>query len=130
MSLDHEIIAPGRVVVHELVVSVQGADASGRFGIRVGHEDFMTVLVPCVLVIRDEHERDSCAAVDGGVLLLEDGRISIVTSDAAVAARLDEVANRAAEMLAARKEKEKTARSGFAELETSLMRELRKAEKR
>lgn len=130
MTLDLEIIAPDRVVAHRRVVAVQAADASGRFGIRLGHEDFMTVLTPCVMVIREEDGHESYAALDGGVMVLESGRISIVTRDAVLAARLDEVADRAAEMLKSRSEREKSARSGFAELETSLMRELRKAEQR
>jgi len=130
VTLDLEIIAPGRVVAHRRVIAVQAADASGRFGIWRGHEDFMTVLIPCVMLIREEDGEESYAAVDGGVMLLEGGRISIATRDAVLAARLDEVADKAAEMLRARKEKEKSARSGFAELETSLMRELRKAGQR
>ena len=44
--------------------------------------------------------RESFAAVDGGVLLLEGGRISVVTRDAVVAERLEDVADEAAAMLA------------------------------
>ncbi len=73
---------------------------------------------------------ESFAAVDGGVLLLENGKISVATRDAVIAERLEDVADQAAAMLAARKDKEQAARAGFAELETSLLRELRKAEKR
>jgi F-type H+-transporting ATPase subunit epsilon len=125
--LELEIMAPDQVVAQARVVAVQAADASGRFGIRPGHENFLTVLVPCVLRYRTEDGRESYAAVDGGVLLLEDQRLSIVTRDAVIAERLDRVADAAAAMLAARKQKEHTARAGFAELETSLLRELRKA---
>ena len=57
-------------------------------------------------------------------------RISVATRDAVVADRLEEVADQAAAMLDARKGKEQAARAGFAELETSLLRELRKAEER
>ncbi len=128
MSLDLEIIAPDRMIVHRRVVALQAADASGRFGIRPGHEDFLTVLVPCVLRYRGEDGRESFAAVDGGVLLVEGGRISVATRDAVLAEGLDEVADKAAAMLDARKGKEKAARTGFAELEASLLRELRKAE--
>lgn len=130
MSLDLEIIAPDRVIALRRVVALQAADASGRFGVWPGHENFLTVLIPCVLRYRAENGRESFAAVDGGVLLLEDGRISVVTRDAVVAERLDEVADKAAAMLDARKDKEQASHSGFAELETSLLRELRKAEQR
>ncbi len=130
MSLTLQIIAPDQTIVDCSVSALQASDASGRFGIWPGHEDFLTVLVPCVLRYRAEDGRDSFAAVDGGVLLLEDGRISVVTRDAVVAGRLDDVADEAAAMLGARKEKEEAARAGFAELKTSLLRELRAAEQR
>jgi F-type H+-transporting ATPase subunit epsilon len=130
VSLDLEIIAPDRLVVHSRVVALQAADASGRFGIWPGHENFLTVLVPCVLRSRTEDGLESFAAVDGGVLLLEDGRISIATRDAVVAERLEDVADRAAAMLLARKDREQAARTGFVELQTSLLRELREAEQR
>jgi F-type H+-transporting ATPase subunit epsilon len=130
VTLDLEIIAPHRVIAEARVVALQAADASGQFGIRPGHESFLTVLIPCVLRFRAEDGRESFAAVDGGVLILENGRVSVATRDAVVADRLDEVADKAAAMLDARKDKEQAARAGFAELEISLMRELRKAERR
>jgi F-type H+-transporting ATPase subunit epsilon len=127
VSLELEILAPGQVILETRAVSVQAADATGRFGLRSGHEDFLTVLVPCVVRYRMENGQERYAAVDGGVLLLEGGRVAIVTRDAVVSDRLDQVADAAAAMLALRKEREQAARSGFAELETSLVRELRKA---
>jgi F-type H+-transporting ATPase subunit epsilon len=127
MSLELEILAPDHPVVRDRIVSVQAADASGRFGLRSGHEDFITVLVPCVVRYQLEDGAERFAAVDGGVLLLEAERISIATRDAVVAEHLGQVADAAAAMLAARREKEQAARSGFAELEITLLRELRKA---
>ncbi|MHB1556877.1 MAG: F0F1 ATP synthase subunit epsilon [Isosphaeraceae bacterium] len=130
MSLELEILAPDRVLLKARVVSIQAADASGRFGLRSGHEDFLTVLVPCVLRFRPEGGAERFAAVDGGVLLLEQGQVAIATRDAVIADRLDQVADAAAAMLEARRQAELSARSGFAELETALIRELRKAVQR
>ena len=130
MSIELEILAPDRVVLRTRVVSLQAGDASGRFGLKTGHEDFLTVLVPCVVRFHGENGEEGFGAVDGGVLLLEEGRISIVTRDAVIAERLDQVTDAAAAMLKARKQKEQAARSGFAELETTLVREMRKAVER
>ncbi len=130
MSLELEILAPDRVLLTARVVAIQAADASGRFGLRSGHEDFLTVLVPCVLRFSPEDGDERFAAVDGGVLLLERGRVAITTRDAVIADRLDQVADAAAAMLEARRQAELSARSGFAELETALIRELRKAVQR
>jgi F-type H+-transporting ATPase subunit epsilon len=130
VSLELEILVPDRMIVRTQVVALQAADARGWFGLRTGHEDFLTVLVPCVVRYQTAEGPERFAAVDGGVLALEGGRIAIVTRDAVLAERLDRVADAAAAMLQARKEKEQAARSGFADLETTLVRELRKAVER
>ena len=100
------------------VEALQAADASGRFGLWPNHERFLTILVPCVLTYREEGGRTSFAAVDGGVLLSEQNRVSVVTRDAVVAPRLEEVADAAAAMLRTRREQERAARAAFAELES------------
>ena len=64
------------------------------------------------------------------MLLVEEDRVSVVTREAVIADRLEEVADAAAAMLEARRQQEQTARAEFAELQASLLRELRKVEKR
>jgi len=130
VSLDLEILVPDGVVVRVPVVSVQAADESGRFGLLPNHEAFFTLLVPCVLLYREESGRERYAAVDGGVLLLEGNRVSVAAHEAVVADRLEDVADAAATMLRTRKAEERTARAEFAELQFSLFRELGKVEKR
>lgn len=127
MSMELVILAPDHVVIETRVVSIQASDASGSFGIRNGHEDFLTVLVPCVFRFQPESGTERFAAVDGGVLMVERGRISVTTRDAVVADRIEQVADAASSMLAARRGKESSARSAFAELESTLLRELGKA---
>jgi len=129
MKLELEILVPDGVVLHTHVASLQAADASGRFGILEGHEKFVTLLAPCVFSHRDDQGKEQYVAVDGGALLLEGNRVSVVTREAVTAARLEEVADAAAAMLAARQSKERSARTEFAELQISLLRELRKVEK-
>jgi alternate F1F0 ATPase F1 subunit epsilon len=130
MSLDLEILAPDGVVLRTQVESLNAADASGRFGLLTGHESFVTLLAPCVLFLRGDRGREQYAAVDGGTLLLESNRVSVVTREAVTAERLEEVADVAARMLATRRSREHSARTEFAELQISLLQELRKAEKR
>jgi F-type H+-transporting ATPase subunit epsilon len=130
MSLDLEVLVPDGVAVQARVVSVRAADASGQFGLLPGHEAFLTLLVPCVLSFREENGRERYTAADGGVLVVEKERVSVVTREAVTADRLEEVADAAAAMLEARRRTEQTARAEFAELQSSLLRELRKVEKR
>jgi alternate F1F0 ATPase F1 subunit epsilon len=80
------------------------------------------------LTYRTGDGQERYVAVDGGVLVLEDDRVSVVTRDAVCAERLEEVGDAAAAMLAARQAAERTARAAFAELEASLLRELSRVE--
>jgi len=125
-----EILVPDGVVLDTPIRGLRAADASGLFDLWPNHEDFATLLVPCVLSYRDEEDREHYAAVDGGVLVLQRGQVSVGTREAVLADRIEEVADAAAAMLAARRQKERTAREEFAELQSSLLREMHKAEKR
>ena len=126
MSLELEFLTPGGIALRTRAVSVQAADASGRFGLRPGREDFLTALVPCVVSIRDESGRESYAAVDGGILLLERGRVSVVSREVVLSDRLDEVAGRAEDLVRARRKREGAGRQALNELEASLLRQLRR----
>jgi F-type H+-transporting ATPase subunit epsilon len=130
MSMELEILVPDGVVVHTRVEALRAADASGHFGLLPRHETFVTLLVPCLLSYREATGRECYAAADGGVLFLESARASLVTREAVVAERLEEVADAAATMLRNRQERERAARTEFAELQTSLLRELQKVERK
>jgi F-type H+-transporting ATPase subunit epsilon len=123
-----QILVPDAVVLDTPVTGVQAADATGRFGLRAGHERFVTVLVPSLLTYTTG-EGERYAAVDGGVLLLEGDRVSVVTREAVLADRLEDVAERAAAILNARKREERRARAEFNELQTVLVKQLAQAAK-
>jgi F-type H+-transporting ATPase subunit epsilon len=124
MTLGLVILVPDAVVLDTRVSGVQAADATGRFGLRPGHEPFVTVLVPSLLVYTDETGTERYAAVDGGVLLLEGDRVSVVTREAALADRLDDMADRAAAILDVRQRQERKAHAEFDELQIALVKQL------
>ena len=124
-----EILVPDGAVVQTPISGLQAVDASGCFGIWPNHEAFLTLLVPCILAYREPAGEKKYAAVDGGVLLGQQNRVSLVTREAVLADRLEDVADRAAAMLKERRHLEKTAQVEFAELQTILVRELRKVER-
>jgi len=129
VSLHLEILVPDGTVLDTTISAIQAADASGRFGLLPAHESLLTVLAPCMVVYRDENGVEHYAAVDGGVLLLEEGRVAIITSDAVTADRVEDVAKAVQAMLEERRQQEHSARTAFAELESSLLRELGKVER-
>jgi F-type H+-transporting ATPase subunit epsilon len=124
VTLGLEIVVPDAVVLAARVTGVQAADGTGRFGLRPGHEPFVTVLSPSLLVYTDEAGAERYAAVDGGVLVLEGDRVSVVTREAVLADRLEDVAEKAATFLDARRRQERHARAEFDELRTALAKQL------
>lgn len=130
MKMKLEMLVPDGMVLATSIRGLRAADTSGLVGLWPNHEDFATLLVPCVLSYRDEDNQEHYAAVDGGVLVMQNGQVSIGTREAVLADRIEAVADAAAAMLAARREEEHTARAEFAELQTTLLRELHKTEKR
>ena len=112
------------MVLDTRVTGVQAADATGRFGLRPGHEPFVTVLVPSLLVYTDEAGTERYAAVDGGVLVLEGDRVSVVTREAVLSDRLEDLSERAAAILDVRRRQEGKARAEFDELQTALVKQL------
>jgi F-type H+-transporting ATPase subunit epsilon len=130
VSLRLEIRVPEEVVLQADVVSLQAGDATGRFGLRPGHEPFVTVLSPGLIICRAIDGREWYVAADGGVLLLEDDLVSVVTREAVVADRLDAVADAAAAMVTARQEEEHQAGVTAEQLTAMLLRELREAQSR
>lgn len=130
MSFELEILVPDGSVLQTQVNDLRAADSSGQFGLLPHHEAFLTLLVPCVLEYHDSEGRVRYVAADGGMLLMENSRAAVVTREAVVTDRLEDVADAAAAMLAARRVQEKEARAEFAELQASLVRELRHVEKR
>lgn len=124
-----EILVPDGVVLKSRIRGLQAADASGRFGMWPDHEAFVTVLEPCIVIYRDESDREKFAAVDGGVLVAEDSVVSIACREAVVADKLEEVADRASAMLRQRRLEEQAVRSEFAELQSTLIRQMKKAER-
>lgn len=128
MTLELELMVPDGVVLKSRINGLSAADASGRFGLLPGHELFVTVLEPGLVSFRDEQDRERFAAVDGGVLVINDNHVSIACREAVVAERLEDVAGRAAAMIEERRLSEQIARADFAELQATLLRQLRKAE--
>ncbi|HEY3347753.1 MAG TPA: F0F1 ATP synthase subunit epsilon [Nitrospirota bacterium] len=77
MAYKLRIMTPSKSLETE-VDSVRAEDGSGSFGILGHHQDFLTALRPCILILRTG-EKESFAAVDGGILRVEKGELTIAS---------------------------------------------------
>ena len=74
-ALHLTITTPSSVLVDRSdVVSVRAEDESGGFGILPDHADFLTVLPASVVRWRDAGRNEHYCVVEGGVLLVTEGR--------------------------------------------------------
>jgi F-type H+-transporting ATPase subunit epsilon len=79
-----QIVTPLSVVVDEDADSLRAEDASGSFGIRPGHEPFLTALAISILSWKTSGLERFCA-LRGGVLTVTGGSIVAIATREAVA---------------------------------------------
>ena len=80
MSFSLEIITPASAI-SKTADSLRALDSSGFFGILSRHQDFMTVLNPCILIYR-AGGMEGFVALDGGILRVEHGRVTVASREA------------------------------------------------
>jgi F-type H+-transporting ATPase subunit epsilon len=80
MSFRLMVITPSGAV-EKAVDSLRAEDHSGSFGIMAGHLDLLTVLKPCILIYR-QGDSEGYAAVDGGILRVEGGTVTVAAREA------------------------------------------------
>ena len=80
MSFNLEIITPASAIT-KTADSLRALDSSGFFGILSRHQDFITVLSPCILIYM-EGGSEGFVALDGGILRVESGRVTVASREA------------------------------------------------
>jgi F-type H+-transporting ATPase subunit epsilon len=56
-------------------------DASGYFGIMKNHDDFLTIIEPSLGFYQSINEKEFFIALDGGILIIKNGRVTISTRE-------------------------------------------------
>ncbi|HEX8919819.1 MAG TPA: F0F1 ATP synthase subunit epsilon [Chloroflexota bacterium] len=124
MTLLLEIMQPDGMIAQAEALAVRAVDATGSFGLLPGHEDFCTALAPSILIYRENSDRECYVAVDGGVLVLEDNRVSVVTRDAVLFDDMDHASEAVSSMLQTRREQEREASKTFSKLVAELLEQM------
>ncbi|WP_034294299.1 F0F1 ATP synthase subunit epsilon [Herbaspirillum sp. RV1423] len=120
------IVSPGASVeIDEDVVSLHAEDASGGFGIRTGHADFLTVLDVGVVSWRDAAGHERHCAVRRGVLRVQGGdTVDIASQEAIVDDDLEKLESTVLAAFRQRDETERNARTETHRLELQMLREI------
>jgi F-type H+-transporting ATPase subunit epsilon len=74
------IVTPS-VIMERKIQALRLADETGSFGILKGHTDFLTVLQPSLGYYIDAEGKETFLAVDGGILTIRKGAVTLTTRE-------------------------------------------------
>ena len=74
------IVTPSGIMERE-IQTLRLADETGFFGILKGHTDFLTVLQPSLGYYIDTEGKETFLAVDGGILTIRKGAVTLTTRE-------------------------------------------------
>lgn len=124
-----KISVPTEVLLLEQVVKVKAEAANGWFCVLPRHIDFVTVLVPGILMFETPDARPEYVAIDHGILVKCGPDVFVSTRNAARGADLGSLRETVETHFRGLREKEQAARSFEAKLEADLVRQLLEVEK-
>jgi F-type H+-transporting ATPase subunit epsilon len=120
---------PAEILMEEDVERIKAEAENGWFGMLPHHIDFVTALVPGVMMFRPLGKADEYLAVDHGILVKCGAEVSVSTRNAVRGTSLEHLKQQVEVQFRAREEREKAARAYEAKLEADLVRHLLEAEK-
>lgn len=107
------------------VTEVRAEDASGKFGLRAGHADFLTVLTISVLTWKDTSGAEHNVALRHGVLRVSDGDlVSVAAREAVASGELEELETAVLARFRAAEQEESLTRVSTERLHLATMRAL------
>ncbi len=95
---------------------------NGSFGILPNHIDFVTALVPCVLVLKTQAGAEQLFGIDEGILVKHGPHVDICVRRAARGNDLKSLKTTIRESFVDMDEQERTARSALSRLEADIVR--------
>ncbi len=68
-------------IIEKRIKAIRLKDGTGFFGIMKGHINFITALEPSLCYYLDENEREVFLAVDGGIVSVREGMVTITSRE-------------------------------------------------
>ncbi len=117
-----KVLLPTEVLIDEEVTKVTAEAENGFFCILPRHIDFVTALVPGVLIFETAEKREEFLAVDEGILVKVGQEVLISTRNGVRGSELGTLEKLVEEKFEILDDREKHARSASAKLEADLVR--------
>jgi F-type H+-transporting ATPase subunit epsilon len=123
-----EVITPARICLDLTVRRVVAEAPDGYFGMLPHHIDFVTELVPGILVYETDDGKEHFVAVNSGTLVKCAGVVRVAVRAAIAGEDLAELRRRVETEFRRQDEDERQARSALARLEASMVRRFQELE--
>ena len=117
------IVTPLSVVVDAQIDALRAEDASGSFGILLGHAPFLTALTICIVSWKKDATEHFCA-VRGGMLTVIGDTVSIATREAVTGNDLDTLDSEVLQRFQTDAEAEKVVRNETVQLQLNAIRQM------
>jgi len=117
-----KILLPTEVYLDQPVKKVVAEGENGAFCLLPKHVDFVSALTPGIVTYTDPQGREQYVGVGGGVLVKQGAEVRIAALYAVTGEDLGSLRERVIEQFVASEERERTARTAIAELESSFLR--------
>lgn len=124
-----EIVTPLQISLHMPVRRIVAEGPDGSFGMLPHHIDFVSQVIPSILVYEDMQGQEHYAAVNFGTLVKCDDLVRIATRSAILGENLDTLETRMKQEFRQQDEAEREARSALARLEAQMIRHFLDPEK-
>jgi len=121
---------PSRVLFEGTAVALRGEARDGGFGILPNHVDFVTALVPSVLLITQADGVERIFGVDEGLLVKKGHTVDVAVRRGVESDDLDGLRDTVGDSFAGLEDEERVARAALSRLEADMVRRfasLRKA---
>jgi F-type H+-transporting ATPase subunit epsilon len=123
------IRTPAEVIVDEPVARIKAEAENGWFGLLPKHIDFVTALVPGILIFEPPAKPQEYVALDHGILVKCGAEVAVSTRNAVRGTNVGELKQAVETQFREREEAERKARAFEAKLEADLVRRLLEAER-
>jgi F-type H+-transporting ATPase subunit epsilon len=117
-----KVLLPDRVFLEEEATKVTAESPPGSFCLLPRHVDFVSALVPGLLIYEDAARRERFLAIDEGLLVKCRDEVLVSTRSAAAGDDLGSLQEMIAQQFEAIDDRERTVRSAAAKLEAGLVR--------
>lgn len=122
MTMRLKVFLPTEILLDEEVAEVVARAPNGSFGILPRHIDFVTALVPSVLIYFDANGKEWFLGIDEGILVKQSKNVMVSTRKAVRGDDLTSLSELLRHDILALDEQERAARMALARLEAGVIR--------